>query len=237
MKLLKYCLFFLLFFSILASLNWLYQVTRKPAEILALLAGGRLNKSVASTWDTYYDYFKQHETPVITAEFLAAMAQIESGGNSLATPRWRWRWTTDIRNIYAPASSSVGLFQYINSTFEDGKRFCVHNGKVAFAGKWYDRKSCWFNSFYSRLSASDSIEITAASLHYYVEKTLDKRSVSLNKKQELAAVIHLCGKRKGKQFVKLNFNFSRLPLCGSHNAGNYYKKIKYYQNKLESLNF
>ena len=43
----------------------------------------------------------------------------------MITPYWRWRLTTNIFKIYAPASTSAGLYQYTRPTFVDAKRFCI----------------------------------------------------------------------------------------------------------------
>ncbi len=59
----------------------------------------------------------------MTPEFLCAMAQVESSGNPFASPKWKWQRTTDIKKIYAPASSAVGLLQYTNGTFKEAKQF------------------------------------------------------------------------------------------------------------------
>ncbi|MCP4757784.1 MAG: transglycosylase SLT domain-containing protein [Proteobacteria bacterium] len=207
-------------------INGLYQVGKKPAELLDLLHISSY-KASTSTWEAYKDDFENHATRDMTAEFLAALAQAESAGNPWATPEWKWRLTTDITRIYAPASSSVGLFQYTEGTFKDGKRFCVHFGKVVLDGKWYDPFSCWFNWFYSRTSPSDSIEVTAARLQHYVDRVVGKnhRQVEGNRKRKLAAVIHLCGTKKGRLFAKSRYRFSSLGKCGSHDPARYYRKI------------
>ncbi|MCP4751486.1 MAG: transglycosylase SLT domain-containing protein [Proteobacteria bacterium] len=209
---------------LLVAVNWVYQVVKKPSELVDLI-GISFFKRPSSTWEAYRDDFEEHSTEIMTPEFLAAMAQAESGGNPLATTQWKWRLTTDVTRIYAPASSSVGMFQYTNATFEDAKRFCVHFGKVATRGKWFSPGSCWFNGLYSRLSPSNSIEMTAARLQYYVDRLTAKRGIGLKNKQKMAAVIHLCGLKKARKFRKKNFNFKAIPACGSHNPRNYYRKI------------
>ena len=92
------------------ALNWLYQVVRKPAELL-FPVGGVLSKTPAETWKSYAPLFHGHSTKVMSAELLAALAQVEGAGNPAARTPWRWRATHDLREVYRPASSAVGMYQ------------------------------------------------------------------------------------------------------------------------------
>ena len=219
--------------GLLVVANWIYQVVNNPAVILSLF-GGDSYKSSRSTWKAYRGLFKEHSTSVMTPKFLAAMAQVESAGNPMVIPQWRWRLTTNILRIYAPASTSAGLYQYTRPTFVDAKRFCIHNHQVTLSGSFLNPRSCWFNGFYSRFWPSHAIEMTSARLHYYQERIVDKRTsgtVSLQKRQQLAAVIHLCGLRKGERFAKAGFNYSAIGSCGTHNPRKYYLRIRSYQQR------
>ena len=120
-KLFSSILFKFFFFIIFLFLNWVYQVYKKPAELVHLFYSNQ-PKTLSSTWSEYNEYFEEHSTKVMTKEFLGALVQVESSGRFLATPKWRWRWTTDITRIYSPASSAVGLLQYLDATFESAKR-------------------------------------------------------------------------------------------------------------------
>lgn len=223
----------------LAAVNWTYQVVQNPAILIALFSGNNY-KSSDLTWKTYHSLFKEHSTEIMTPAFLGAMAQVESAGNPLIIPPWRWRFTTNIFKIYAPTSTSVGLYQYTKPTFQDAKRFCIHNHKVTMKGSILNIRSCWFNGLYSRFWPSHAIEMTSARLHFYVKKILrnshKKKSSSLNQ-QELAAIIHLCGVRKGERFARSNFQFQSVPKCGNHKTRTYVKKIKRVQNKYASKSF
>jgi hypothetical protein len=168
----------------------------------------------------------------MTPEFLAALAQTESAGNPVAQPYWRWDLSSNPFEIYAPASSSSGLFQITQGTFEEGKKFCIHNGRVAMDGPWHKLNSCWFNFLYSRLSPTDSIEITSARLHYLTEKIAGSNQ-DLEKKQELATVIHLCGMKKAQQYFRLGFK--KLGSCGDHSVSAYLSKIKKLTKKFALL--
>ncbi len=232
-KKLKLVLVSIGFVSILAGINWFYQVVHNPVILLSPFVTGDF-KSSNSTWKAYRHLFKRHATPVITAEYLGALAQVESAGNPLITPQWRWRLTTDFFKIYAPASTSAGLYQYTKPTFKDAKRFCIHNHQVTLDGPFFKPDTCWFNGLYSRLWPSHAIEMTSARLHYYVEDILSKQGksgVSVENKQKLASIIHLCGVGKGKRFAQAGFEFSAVPTCGTHKTSAYYNRIRRVRKK------
>ena len=63
--------------AIISAANLVYQLARKPTEILFPLSGA-LNKTPAQTWQEYGPLFREFATPTITPELLAALAQVES---------------------------------------------------------------------------------------------------------------------------------------------------------------
>jgi hypothetical protein len=69
-----------------------YQVLRKPTEVFAPISNG-FNKLPSETWRHYGRLFREYSTASISPELLAALAQVESAGNPLATTYWRWRLT------------------------------------------------------------------------------------------------------------------------------------------------
>jgi hypothetical protein len=111
-------------------LNWIYQVIRKPGEVLAPVSAS-LSKSPESTWRSYGLLFEEHSTSVISPEFLAALAQIESDGNPVALTYWRWQWSWNPFEIYRPASSALGMFQFTDGAFAEARKFCIRNHEVA----------------------------------------------------------------------------------------------------------
>jgi hypothetical protein len=74
------------------GVNWAYHAFNKPSEILFPLDYS-LNKHPVETWKQYKTLFREHSTAVITSEFLAALAQVEGGGNPVARTYWRWQLT------------------------------------------------------------------------------------------------------------------------------------------------
>ncbi len=208
------------------SLNWTYQVIRKPSELFFPVSG-RLNKLPSQTWSTYEPLFRRHATDVISPELLAALAQVESMGNPVARTYWRWSWTIQPFRIYRPASSSVGMYQITNGTFAEARRYCIHRNEVVEQGPWYAWRSCWFNSLYTRVIPSHAIEMTSAYLHVQVERIVARhpqRTVTLAQKQDLAAAIHLCGATGGARFAQAGFQAQGR--CGSHDLQAYLSRVR-----------
>jgi hypothetical protein len=210
------------------SLNWIYQVIRKPSELFFPVST-TLYKSPAETWRQYAPIFRKHATSVMTPELLAAMAQVEGSGNPLVRTYWRWSWkTTQPSEVYRPASSAVGMYQITDGTFAEARRYCIHDHAVAQDGAWNDWRSCWFNSLYSRVVPSHAVELTSAYLDRAVAIILQRHrllSAPLPAKQELAALIHLCGAGAGDEFARRGFQLSAGQHCGEHEARAYLARV------------
>lgn len=208
-------------------LNALYQVLRKPAELFYPVSGV-LTKTPAQTWREYGPIFRAHATPVITPELLAALAQVEASGNPVATPQWRWHLTARPFDLYRPASSAVGMYQITDGTFAEAKRYCIHGHAVAEDGPWTDWRSCWFNALYLRVVPSHAAEMTSAFLDRRVAEVLAREragSATLQQKQNLAAVIHLCGAAAGNAFAARRFKLRPGERCGEHDAAAYLSRV------------
>jgi Transglycosylase SLT domain len=210
-----------------ASVNWTYHAINKPTEVLFPLDHS-LGKSPPQTWQQYGSLFRKHSTPVITPDFLASLAQVEGGGNPVARTYWRWRQTWNPLELYRPASSAVGMYQITNSTFREAKRYCIHDHKVFEDGPWHNVNSCWFNSLYTRVAPSHAIELTAARLDQAVASALGQKrlaSVTLKRKQDLAAVIHLCGAGVGQAYARSGFRLISRQRCGDHDVSRYLAQV------------
>ena len=215
--------------------NWVYQIYRKPGELLAPVG---VSKTPQSTWESYGPLFEKHSTGTISPEFLAALAQIEGDGNPVARTYWRWKWSWNPLEIYRPASSALGMFQITDGTFAEARKYCIHNHKVVGDGPWHDFSSCWFNSLYTRTLASHAIEMTAAYLHQSVENTLAAHRIakaSVSQRQKLAAVIHLCGARRGETFARRGFQPAAGEQCGAHSLRGYLNKIELMKQRFVRL--
>src|SRR5215470_11031826 len=130
------------------TLNWIYQVVRKPAEIFSPFSAS-LSKNPESTWESYGPLFEEHSTDIISPQLLAALAQVEGSGNPIALTYWRWQWSWHPFEIYRPASSALGMFQITDGTFAEARKYCIRGHEVVADGPWYDLHSCWFNTLYT----------------------------------------------------------------------------------------
>ncbi len=215
----------LLLLVLWVTVNWLYHAFYKPTEVFFPLDNA-LDKSAADTWREYGSLFREHSTAVITPDLLAALAQTEGAGNPVARTYWRWRWSWNPLEWYQPASSAVGMFQITDSTFHLAKRYCIHDHHVVESGPWHDANSCWFNSLYIRVLPSHAIELTAALLDREVAHTArGNPRATLARKQDLAAVIHLCGAGVGRDYARRGFRLKLHQRCGDHNVRSYLTRV------------
>jgi hypothetical protein len=210
-----------------SATNWTYQVVRKPAELFFPVSGA-LFKTPSETWRQYEPIFHAHSTAVITPELLAALAQVEGTGNPVARTYWRWHPTWDLFELYRPASSAVGMYQITDATFAEARRYCIHDHVVVEDGPWNELESCWFNSLYTRVVPTHAAELTSAFLDRRVASTLERNrftSATLPQKQDLAAVIHLCGAGAGDAYARRGFRLTAGQRCGDHDVRVYLARV------------
>jgi hypothetical protein len=210
------------------SVNWVYQVARKPSELFFPVSG-TLNKTPAQTWQQYELVFRSNSTAVMTPDLLAAIAQVEGSGNPLARTYWRWSWSLHPLQVYRPASSAVGMYQITDSTFAEARHYCIHHHAVVEDGPWNDWHSCWFNSLYSRVIPANAAELTAAYLDHHIHAILERHRLTgaaLQHKQELAAVIHLCGAGAGDDYARRAFRLTADQHCGDQDVRAYIARIE-----------
>ena len=209
------------------AFNWVYQAIRKPTEVFFPVSSV-LDKTPSETWQRYGSLFSKHSTPVITPELLAALAQVEGGGNPLARTYWRWALAPNPFDMYQPASSAVGMYQITDATFHEAKRFCIRNHTVVAEGPWHDMKSCWFNMLYTRVVPSHAVELTAALLDRGVASVLGRhriRTATRQQQQDLAAIIHLCGAGAGDAYARRVFRLTANQRCGDHDVKIYLARV------------
>jgi hypothetical protein len=210
-----------------SATNWTYQVVRKPAELFFPVSDA-LSKTPSETWRQYAPIFRAHATFVITPDLLAALAQVEGSGNPVARTYWRWRLTWDLFELYRPASSAVGMYQITDATFAEAKRYCIHDHVVVEDGPWHAPRSCWFNSLYTRVVPSHAAELTSAYLDRRVAGTLERNRIAgatLRQKQDLAAVIHLCGAGAGDAYARRGLRLTDGQRCGDHDVRGYLARV------------
>lgn len=207
--------------------NWIYQVVRKPSELFFPVSG-TLYKSPAETWAEYAPIFKKYSTDVMTPHLLAAIAQVEGSGNPVARTYWRWSWTSQPFEVYRPASSAVGMYQITDGNFAEARRYCIRDHLVVEDGSWSNWQSCWFNSLYARVIPSHAVELTSAYLDRSVATILARQRIgaaSLQRKQALAALTHLCGAGAGDEFARRGFRLIEAQHCGDHQVRAYLERI------------
>jgi hypothetical protein len=207
--------------------NWICQVVRKPTE-LYFPVSHVLAKMPAETWRDYAPIFRAHSTATISPELLAALAQVEAAGNPIARTYWRWSLTVNPFELYRPASSAVGMYQITNATFDKARQFCIHDHAVVEDGPWNAWHSCWFNSLYTRVIPSHAVELTAALLDREVAIVLARRRIAaatLEQKQNLAVMIHLCGASAGDAYARHGFRLAPGQRCGDHDASRYLQRV------------
>ncbi len=209
------------------AINWIYQVVRKPSELFFPVSGA-LYKTPPETWNAYGPIFLKHSTSVITPDLLAALAQVEGSGSPVARTYWRWSLRREPFEVYRPASSAVGMYQITDGTFSEAKRYCIHDHIVAEDGPWNDLESCWFNSLYLRVVPSHGVEMTSGYLHRRVADTLSRYRIAnatLQQKQDMAVVMHLCGAGAGAVFARRGFRLLSGQRCGDYPAQAYVARV------------
>ena len=224
----QFALAALLLVSTWFVVNFLYQVVRKPSELFFPVSGV-LYKSPAETWDTYATIFRRHSTATMTPDLLAALAQVEGSGNPIVRTYWRWRFHSDPFEVYRPASSAVGMYQITDGTFEESRRYCIHDHVVVEDGPWNQWRTCWFNWMYTRTVPSHAVEMTSAYLDRNVALILGRHGIqrpSLQQRHQLATLIHLCGAGAGNRFAARGLRLSPSQRCGDHSAQSYIDKVE-----------
>jgi Transglycosylase SLT domain len=207
--------------------NWIYQVVRKPSELFFPVSG-TLYKSPVETWAEYAPIFKKYATPVMTPELLAAIAQVEGSGNPVARTYWRWSWTSQPFEVYRPASSAVGMYQITDGNFAEARRYCIRDHAVVEDGAWNNWRSCWFNGLYARVIPSHAVELTSAYLDRSIANILQRHrtvEATLQQKQTLAALIHLCGAGAGDEYARRRFRLIEDQRCGDHLVRGYLDRV------------
>ena len=199
-----------------SAMNLVYQVVRKPTELFFPVSSA-FSKMPAETWRQYGALFREYSTDAVTAELLAALAQVESDGNPVARTYWRWRLTWNPFAVYQPASSAVGMYQLTDAAFVDARHYCIRRHTVVEEG-------CRFSGYYSRIFPSHAIELTAVLLDRNVTAVLSNKRdarASPQQQQDLAAVIHLCGAGPARAFAHRGFRLLPGERCGDQVVAKY----------------
>ena len=220
-----------------APINLVYQVTQKPSEMLAPLSS-RLVKSPEETWQSYAPLFRRYATANVAPELLAALAQAESAGNPVATTYWRWRFSLNPLAIYRPASSSVGMYQMTDAAYTEARRYCVAHHNVAEDRADADAPACGKAGAYWRVMPRDAIELTATYLDRKLAALLAKRhptSLTQQQKDNLAAVIHLCGPGPAATYLRHGLHLAPGERCGDQDIAAYIARVSSFERQFRRL--
>ena len=186
--------------AVFSVVNLVYHMLHKPTEVFAPITS-EFNKAPIETWRRYAPLFREYSTVSIPPELLAALAQVESAGNPVATTYWRWRLTSDPFAVYQPASSAVGMYQMTDAAFAEAQGYCILHHTVTETG-------CSPTALYSRVVPRHATELTAVFLDRNVTAILGhgrRTKISREQREELAAVIQLCGTGPATAFARRGF--------------------------------
>jgi hypothetical protein len=225
------------FLALFLVVNWSYQVVRKPSELFFPISG-QFYKEPAQTWEAYGSLFERHSTAVMAPDLLAALAQVEGSGNPIVRTYWRFSLGVEPFEIFRPASSAVGMYQITDGTFTVARRYCIHRHEVVEEGPWYDFKACWFNALYTRTVPSHAVEMTAAYLDRGVADLLARHpgaSATLEQKQMLATMMHLCGAGAAVEYVRRGLKLAAGQRCGTHDARSYLGRVSGMRRRFQAL--
>ena len=206
--------------AVFSVVNLVYQILRKPTEVFALIPG-ESNKEPIETWRQYAPLFREYSTTSVSPELLASLAQVESAGNPIARTYWRWSLTSDPLAVYQPASSAVGMYQMTDAALSEAQGYCIHNHAVVETG-------CSATLLHSRVVPRHATELTAVFLDRNVAAILGHRRntrISRQQREELAAVIHLCGTGPAKAYARRGFRLMPGERCGDHDVSTYLAQI------------
>ena len=133
----------------------------------------------------------------------------------MARTYWRWHLTWNPLEWYQPASSAVGMYQITDGTFQEATRYCIHDHQVVEDGPWHDPQFLLVQQPLQPRRAEPCHRVdcgAARSTRRTVPiGTRQIGPVTLQQKQDLAAVIHLCGAGAGHAYAARGFRLTSPP--------------------------
>jgi hypothetical protein len=120
------------------------------------------------------------------------------------------------------------MYQITDATFAQTKRECLYEPTPPEDDFVLALGLCWFDSLYARVVPSHAVELTARLLDRGVAATLKRQRIAtptLQHKQDLAAVIHLCGAGTGETYARRGFRLTPGQRCGDHDVREYLGRI------------
>jgi hypothetical protein len=224
---LRFIATFVLLATLALTANGIYQVVRKPSELFFPVSGA-LFKTPEETWHDYSAAFRRYATANVSAQLLAALAQVEASGNPLARTYWRWSWSLRPFDFYRPATSAVGMYQITDGTFAEARHYCIRDHMLRHDGPWNDWHACWLNGAYLRIVPADAVELTAAYLELKTGEILARvpgRGAGAHERQHLAAMVHLCGAGAAAGYARRGFRLLPAQRCGDQDPRVYLRRV------------
>jgi hypothetical protein len=123
------------------------------------------------------------------------------------------------------------MYQMTDAAFAEARRFCIHDHVVV-------EDACGFSALYTRVLPSHAVELTAVYLDRNLGAILAGRrhgKLNAKHKQELAAVIHLCGAGAAKAFARHGFSPTAGERCGDHDVATYLARVKEMEREFRRL--
>ena len=220
-----------------AAVNGVYQVVRKPTELFFPVSG-TLYKRPAETWRAYARDLPQ----ALDARDQRGVSRGARAGGGLGQPDRAHLLALEVE-LRSARGVSPGV--------ERGRHVPDHRRHVRAGapllrprhvvvedGPWYAWRSCWFNWLYFRVVPSHAVELTSAYLDRAVAGTLARhgiRRATLAQKENLAALIHLCGAGIGERYARRGLHLSPGLRCGDHGAAGYIERVQAQQRVFAAL--
>jgi hypothetical protein len=108
-----------------------------------------------------------------------------------------------------------------DAAFGEARRYCIRRHAVT-------DEACGFTSLYTRVVPSHAVELTAVYLDRVVAAILARQSAtraSVPQKQDVAALVHLCGAGPALGFARRGFHLLSGERCGDHLVAAYLAKV------------
>jgi hypothetical protein len=113
------------------------------------------------------------------------------------------------------------MYQMTDAAFAEVQGYCILHHTVVESG-------CSATAFHSRVVPRHATEFTAVLLDRKVTAILGyrrKTKISRQQREELAAIIHLCGTGPATAFARRGFRLTPGERCGDHDVAAYLAQI------------
>jgi hypothetical protein len=123
------------------------------------------------------------------------------------------------------------MYQITDAALSEAEGYCILHHAVLETG-------CSANLLHSRVVPRHATELTAVFLDRNLAAILGQRrtaGISRQRREELAAIIHLCGAGPAKVFVRRGFRLMPGERCGDHDVAAYVAEINTMKRKFLRL--